>query len=244
MNRLKISALAFAVVAAAGFSGCTSGPFAFGGGELTKDNFAERISEAQLEAGSVQMDQDMSVSGQSMTMSAEIVMAETFEEIKMDMSMDAAGVATDMIIVDGDAYVGMGELMDGMYMKMSLDELAASDPTFDENSLVPTANLDAYSEAIESLETAPGEEIDGVETTKLTMVMNTQELMDATGQSDTGAVETLGETITYDMYVGDDDDLPRRLIMDLGVGETEVNFTNWGAEFDITAPPAEEVMES
>lgn len=261
MNKLRSSALIFAIAAIISFSGCSSESSdntavteqageesaettaASEQQEFTADNFSERISAAQLEAGSTQMDQDMTTSGEAVTMSSQVVMADTFEEVKMNMTMEAAGVTTEMIMVDGYAYMGMGDLTQGMYIKMSLEEMAAADPTFDESTLLPTANMDAYSEAIESLTAEPGETIDGVETTKLTLVMNTQELMEATGESGTAASETLGESVTYDMYVGEDD-LPRRFIMDLGDTETTVNFTNWGEDFDITAPPADQVMDA
>lgn len=212
---------------------------------LNGDNFSERINDAQLKAGSVAMTMTYDVDGTPVDMMSEIEFGDDlndFENVKMSMSMDMGDEfgMVDMVWVDGYAYVSMGAASEGSYLRASIDDIMASNPNFSEESLLPTASLDAYADAMEDAIVEEGGEVDGVETTKLTLKLDTATLAEGLGDD---AVTAEGETVEVQMWVGNDDDLPRRIATTVQGTEATMNFTDWGGSFDIQAPPADQVQD-
>jgi hypothetical protein len=52
----------------------------------------------------------------------------------------------------------------------------------------------------------------------------------------------LPQEMTYDLYL-DDEDLMRRVTIDLGSQKLVVNATDWGKDVDIDAPETADVVE-
>lgn len=217
--------------------------------ELTKDNFAEEISKAQLDAGSAHMKIDMDAAGQAITMDGDFVVAEDPADVALSMSMDAAGQSMDMRMVDQVIYINMGELSQNKFAK--IDTTDTSNPVGEQmNQMMeqsnPAAQVEAINEAMTDFEdTGETEDIDGVEATKYVITTDAKKVLESQGQ-DASQMAGIPDTIEYSMWVGEDH-LPRRMEMDLAVSgqetSTTIEMTKWGEDVKIEAPSDDEISE-
>ncbi|GAA1314346.1 hypothetical protein ACFSWE_13680 [Leucobacter albus] len=220
------------------------------GGELTKENFAERIEKAQLNAGSAHMTMQLgdSVDG---ALEADIVLDKDPKKIQMQMSMDVSGMTSDIRLVDGKMFMNMGELSQNKFLDMSTMPGGAGDISAMIDQVNPGSQVGGFSAALTDFVADPkGPEIDGVKTTQLTLTLDTRKLFEAQAQTQEGVdidtlVSTLGETIVYDMFIGSDD-LPRRIVMPNagGVGTGTVEYSKWGEPVKVEAPAADELADA
>ncbi|MFT4189463.1 MAG: hypothetical protein QM621_12880 [Aeromicrobium sp.] len=216
-----------------------------GGVELTADNFADRIGEAQLDAGGSQFELTVNTAGQEFTATGAQTPSEDPEEVEIEMSASAVGMDMEMLVVDGSMYMKMGEMTGGKYVQTSLD-----DPQYGATveQLDLGTQLKTFEEALVEFEaTGESEEIDGVDAAEYVLTLDSEKVMEDLGQdlsSLEGSGVELPETMEYTLFVGDDD-LPRRMVanVDLGAGSSEMtmDFFDWGTGADVEAPSADEI---
>lgn len=211
-------------------------------GQLTAENFAERMNAAQLEAGSAHMTLEMSMGEMSTTGEARIKLGENVEDTAMHMSMDAGGMTMEMIMVGTDMYMNMGELTGNKFAKLPEDQLQEMDLESLQDQSNPAAQAETFEKALTDFTAEEGEEIDGVKTTKLTLVLDSRALLEESGEVDEEVLQMMGETVEYVMYVGEDD-LPRRVVSTVAGSTTTVNYTKWGEPVEVTAPAEEDLTE-
>lgn len=87
--------------------------------------------------------------------------------------------------------------------------------------------------------------IDGAQVQHYRLTIDQQKFLKATGQGLGSANLGSSETLTEDLYLNDDNTL-RRVVLSLpgGVGNTQVDVTNWGKPITIQAPPASAIVTS
>jgi lipoprotein LprG len=227
-------------------------PVAPGGVQLTLANFASTTSDAQVDAQSVHMEARGDMQGQSITMSGDMALGKTLEETSFALTMSAPSMGGDvsMMLVDGVMYLPEEPGSD-KYMQIDLTD--GSNPMgalfsqiFSQAS--PSATTLALEGAIEDFRPVGSEEIDGVMTTHYTVTVNTQKVLAETmGEELLSMAQSSGtalpETMTYDFWVGDDDNLPRRMRTDaMGMSMT-IDFTAWGEPVDIQAPSEDQLSD-
>ncbi|MFD5213088.1 DUF6612 family protein [Microbacterium sp. NPDC058345] len=211
-------------------------------GTMTADDFVQRINDAQYEAGSSHFVQTMDVQGQKIETSGDLVVDEDPSKVKMTMTM-AGGI--EMRMVDGELYLNMGEVTGGKFYQAPKD---GSNPMVEQlNSSVGQANigqqLEAFKTALKDFKAEEGAEtIDGVETTKYTLTLDTEKLFEAQ-KTEVPEGADIGDTIEYEMFVGPDD-LPRRLVMDIAGTAMNMEFSNWGEDVTVEAPPADQITDT
>jgi len=164
------------------------------------------------------------------------------------MTMEAAGMQSEIRIVDGAAYMNMGALTQNKFFDLAEMGGGAADVTALLDQVNPEAQMAVFETAIEDFSAEPdAEKIDGVSTTKVTLTLNTKRLMAATPQlaeQDASVLESLGETMQYVMFVGSDD-LPRRIVAPgLGDATTTINYSAWGEPVSVSAPNADELADA
>lgn len=214
-------------------------------GPLTQENFAERISKAQLKAGSAHV--SMAMPDGTGTTEGSIQISEDPSKISGQMTMTLPTGSAEVRIVDGNMYMNMGELSQNKFIDLSQtpmkDQVNASI-----SQMNPEAQLQSFTNAIETFKAEPGtEQIDGVDVAKVTLVLNTQKLLESnvTLKEQAGAVaDSLGETMEYVMYIGADD-LPRRITTPSVAGGVGLNmdYSAWGEKVSIAAPSADELID-
>ena len=231
-----------------GNAGGSSSNVAEAQGALTKENFADRMSKAQLEAGSVHITMDMGDSVEG-TIEADMVVNEDPQKMQMQMQMNAGGMDADIRLVDGKMFMNMGELSQGKFFDLSTMPGGAGDISAMLDQMNPGAQVAGFGDALTDFKADPkGPEIDGVATTQLTLTLDTKKMFEAQPQEGVNIddiVAALGETTVYDMFVGPDD-LPRRIVMPNvgGVGTLSQEFTAWGEPVTVQAPAADEIADA
>ncbi len=215
-------------------------------GPLTQENFVERISAAQLAAGAAHITME-SPAGATGLIEGDIEISDDPSKVRGVMTMDLPTGAAEIRIVDGTMYMNMGELSKGKFIDLS-QAPGGGDIAGSLSQMNPETQLKTFDAAIESFTAEPADEqIDGVDVTKVTMVLNTQKLLESSSLSEAGAqgqalVDAFGETMEYVMYVGDDD-LPRRITAPSPNGTYNMDYSSWGKSVAVEAPSADELID-
>ena len=212
--------------------------------ELAEDDLVDRLSAAQLAAGTAHVRMDQSVMGMEMAVRGEIVLADRPEDVRARVRMDVNGMEMDTRIVDGVMYLGMGQMTDGKFIKV--DPSDPDDPFAEQygsltEQMDPGEQLEMFRDALVSFENlGDGGELDGVPTTRLRLALKTEEVLKGR-QGDLDAAQ-LPEQIEYQMWVGDDD-LIRKIEMDLFDTPMTVTYSKWGEPVEVEAPAPSELIE-
>ena len=219
------------------------------GTELTAENFVTRISAAQLRSGSAHLETKIEGQGSTITASADMEFSENSNDLRMHMLMDMpvdekTSTTAELKLVKGKVYMSLGELTADKWVEVSEDQSGALNIDDLTAQTDPAAQFAAFEGALQSLtKTGGGEKIDGVQTTEYTLALDPEKLLTSTGQIEAIGPEellALGKSVEYKLYVGPDD-LPRRIIMDLGTGISTLDYSKWGEDTDIKAPNRGEI---
>lgn len=208
---------------------------------LTADNFTQRMNEAQIKAGTAHFEQKITVEGVGdMVMSGEMQAGSTPDETRMRMVGDMSGIAMEMLVVDGDAYMKLGELTENKFVKMGADG-AMSDITAGADL---NAQLKLFKESLVDFTQDGSEKIDGVDAKRYVLTLDTEKVLASSSGEEipADAVDALGDTMTYEIFIGSDD-LPRKITMDVAGSPMEMTFSKWGEPVDIQAPAADEISD-
>lgn len=237
-------------------SGSTVGDSASDG--LTQDTFASSVSDAQTNAESTHMEMTVEAMGQTLDATGDIhVDPESNDpkdaEMAMTVTIPQLG-DLDMRLVDGMAYISMGEMTQNKFVKMDLtDPDNAFGQSFGEltKQADPNSMVNELADSLKDFEkTDETEEMDGVEATKYILTIDGKALGDMVqSQSATmgGTSADMPDEVVVDAWVGEDD-LLRKVDMNLDMGSTpadvEMTFSDWGEPVDVEAPPASEITDS
>ncbi|MGO3151317.1 MAG: hypothetical protein ACTIJJ_01640 [Galactobacter sp.] len=231
--------------------------------KLTAEDFSERMAKAQEQAGSVHLEMKIETMGMTMPMSADMVLPEDNDpnDVKMRMTMDMSAVAgmggtgseevpdsMEMIMIGTkEIYMKMGSLTQEKYAKMSQDQLQTMNLDQSMNGSDPAAQAELMKKYLKEFKENGTETIDGVETTRYDVTVDTEmltEQAESQGEdSASAAAGVFGDELVYKMWIGEDD-LPRKMAFDMGTsGSTEMTFSKWGEDLEISAPPADQITE-
>jgi hypothetical protein len=218
-------------------------------GTVTQAAWLDSVTEAQLDAQSARMEMEMDVAGQTVTMSGVVRGAEELTESAMQMEMEVPGAgqagSIEMILLDGTLYMNMGSLTQGKYVTLDLDDPSAEQFFGGLQSQVNLAETTRMLEdSITSFEEAGSETVDGVETTKYVVTVDTEKFFDQQGGlGELPPSVDVPDSLTYTYWV-DDEDLPVRVTTDMGgLGAMDMSFSDWGEPVEIEAPPAGQISK-
>jgi lipoprotein LprG len=211
-------------------------------GDLTTDDFAERLTAATIEAGSYSLDMTTEAAGTSSTISADVELVD--DTTNMSMTMDAQGVAMEIRIVDAIFYMNLGDMSGGKFVK--IDPADESNPLagqFDgiESQLDPTKSLEGFEGAFTKVEKV-GEpvDVDGVQAQQYTVVVDTTKVTGDLKEQAEAAGGTLPPELTYEYWI-DDQDRMVRTTSEIAGATVDMTFSGWGEDFGITAPGEDEI---
>ena len=219
-------------------------------GQLTVGSFALTTSQAQATAKSAHLEFDATMMGQSITMSGDMSLGKSLADTAFQMNMSAAGIGQDvsMIMVDQVMYINPGGPSD-KYLRIELDKGNPIGQFYRQfiGQSDPAGITRAFEGAIEDLDKVGSERIDGTQTTQYRIKVDTRKVLAKTLGDDamsTGPLtENLPKTMTYDIWVGDDDSLPRRIEYSMQGSSMTMELSDWGEPVDIKAPPASQVSK-
>ncbi|MCH9816818.1 MAG: LppX_LprAFG lipoprotein [Actinomycetia bacterium] len=166
------------------------------------------------------------------------------QQIQTTITSNAGGqkVNAELVVVDGKSYVKMAELGGDNWVEMPIEQLGLTD-----SILSPQDSMGNLSE-LTGIKKVGKEDIDGVATTKYEGSMKIQDAM-----ADAGLADQNGEvkgTADVEVWVDEEDRLVRvNTIVKAKVegqevkSSTSMTFSDYGVEVDVTAPPAEDVVD-
>ncbi|MEU4362081.1 hypothetical protein [Promicromonospora sp. NPDC023987] len=223
--------------------------------EITQATFVERVGAAQETATTMHIESSYSgalaeaggMAGGTIPMDVD---ASDPESPRMSMSMDVEGMELSMILVDKTYYISMGELTQGKYIEATEEELM-SDPSMGSFQAMadapdPKAQLEGFQDAIVSFEESGTDTVGGAEVDLYTLVLDPAKV---TGpqveQLDPEMLDALGEMTV--VYALDEADRPARVEVTMTVEGQELvstsEFSRWGEDLGIEAPPADQIVE-
>lgn len=215
---------------------------ASGSGDLTTENFAERLTAATVEAGSYSLEMTTDAGGASSTVSADVELTDS--TTNMVMTMDQQGMEMEIRVVDAIFYLNLGEASNGMFVMVDpADESNPLGAQFGglEEQLDPTASLAGFEGAFSSVEKV-GEpvDVDGVQAQQYTVVVDTTQVTGDLQEQAEAAGATLPPELTYEYWV-DDQDRMVRTTSEVAGATVDMTFSGWGEDFGITAPAQDEI---
>lgn len=213
------------------------------GEEVPVEDFLAMLrSPGEEVMSSYELDMVVTTGGQTMEMAGEVDLGDGQPSVDADLTMPGLG-ATRMIVVDGSAYVSMPGVTDeGMFLEVPQGELEDSGAGLDDIDVAST--WEDWDEGAGQVVYAGLEDVDGEELRRYEIVVDVQAVLDASGQTGSDAAEAsaaLGDEITYDVWV-DEDDLVRRISYTAAGAVTEMTIDRWGEPMDIEAPDPEDVQ--
>ncbi|SKC69220.1 hypothetical protein [Krasilnikoviella flava] len=182
------------------------------------------------------------------TTSADLSYGATLEESSMHMSMAVMGTDMDIVLVDGTIYLSMGEMTQGKYLSLTMEEMA-DDPamagTFDSmESMDAAAQAEAMADAVTSFEHTGTERVGDLETEVYSVTLDPAKIENGAAGVDASTAAQVGEmTVVYKVAP---EGLPVQADITMEVAGQEMvvesSFSRWGEPVDITAPADDEVV--
>ncbi|TSD58687.1 hypothetical protein [Aeromicrobium piscarium] len=215
--------------------------------ELTKENFIEEISAAQVEARTVHVVTTTTIGGQELSMEGQAVISEDAKTDAATLSMDLAalgGSSMDLRMVDQVLYVNMGQATQDEFYRIDLGGDSDVDEFSDMLEQVnPSAQLKMIGESMTDFSVeGDGGEIDGVPTTRYVLMIDPVAMYEAQGLDPETMVD-LPDAVEYVVHVGADL-LPRRMEAEIpGTGSSAVEWSRWGEEIAIEVPDDDQVTD-
>lgn len=222
-------------------SGTPAGPAL---AELSVDDFYPSVMAAMREAGTFTFESVSDAAGQTQTMSGQA----RFSDAGMEMKASSDGAQPMELILLGKAmYLKSAELGAGdTWLKIDL-----SDPDSPFGMIGKVTDPEVMFKAMESpkkLELIGSEDVDGVATNHYRITMDPSRYLEAMGFP-AAMAGMLPQELVTEMWV-DGDDLPRKFAQTIDIGAadgdastTEGTYSDYGADVEIEAPPADQVTE-
>ncbi|HET6654332.1 MAG TPA: LppX_LprAFG lipoprotein [Nocardioides sp.] len=185
--------------------------------------------------------------GQQMSGEGDVSYAGDETAMQMNMQIPQMGSGTmEMRMIDGVIYMAMPPLTP----KGKFFEIDTNDPNSPFGDLGgvtqgdPLATFDAFDAGLEDARYVGEEDVDGEQLDHYVLTVDAEKAAEAQGQQ---TQPGMPETITYDMWI-DDEDLMRRIEFDLGDvagggGGMVMTMSDWGTPVTVKAPPRTAILQ-
>jgi LppX_LprAFG lipoprotein len=185
--------------------------------------------------------------GQEMSGEGDVSYAGDETAMQMTLQIPQMGSGTmEMRMIDGVIYMAMPPLTpEGKFF-----EIDTNDPNSPFGNLGgvtqgdPLATFDAFDAGLEDATYVGEEDVQGEQLDHYVLTVDAKKAAKAQGQP---VQPGMPDTITYDMWI-DDDDLMRRIEFDLGevatgAGGMVMTMSEWGEPVTVQAPPRGDIMQ-
>lgn len=267
--RRTLAAAAIAPLLATGLVACgddDSGASASGSGQVALSSdlsegdqvepaeFVKTVTDGVEASTTAHMTMDISA-GSTGSVTAEGDVDYTTKPPSMAMKMTLPGAAggqsmgdMDIRMVDGTIYMSMGQLTQDKFWKIDPSDpkgpLASMGMDKMMDQMDPAKALETMQDGISKV-TYVGEE-GGLDHYELTVDMKKM-MASMGGNLPEGAQAQLPDSVTYDLWLDDQNRFTKMSMDDLPMGGTsgsmEMTVSDWGKDVDIEAPPADQVTD-
>jgi hypothetical protein len=206
--------------------------------------FVDRIKAAARALTTARFRMTMQISGQ--TVYAKGALDMTGDQPAMQISMDLTGMGTptDMRIVGGAMYIQDPSSSSGKYLKMDLNDpnsqlgdLGDALDSFDPSQMVSKLSPDTFRKVTD----LGSESVGGRQLEHYRVVIDTGAASKMFGSLPSSA--SLPKTMSYDMWLDSSDRMAKFTMLMKKVSKITATYTDYGADVNITAPPASQVTE-
>lgn len=178
------------------------------------------------------------------TLSGEGDVDYTGDSPAVSMTLQAPSLGGEMktLLVDGVMYLNLDQITHGKYWKV---DLSSPDSPLGAlgDQLDPKSSLATLQKGMDSVTYVGQEDVDGQPLDHYRASVDSKALLDQMGPDASAGAGALPKTLTYDIWL-DDQDRVTRLTSDLGsAGKLEMTLSDWGKDVSIEAPPADQVTE-
>ncbi|GGK81050.1 hypothetical protein [Ornithinimicrobium pekingense] len=228
----------------AGAEEASAAPAAAEGEEVDIQEFVAMLqSPGEETLSSYTMTMNISTGGQSIELDGAVDLSGGQPALDMDMTMPGMG-AVRMVMVDGRVFMSMpGVTEEGKFLEVPPEQLGDLSQQLDEVDI--TSTWDAWEAGAQQVLFVGEEDVDGQDMRRYEVTVDTEAALDAAGQTGDDAAQAsamVGEELTYDVWV-DDDNLMRRVAFESQGAVTEILADNWGEPQDIQAPSDDEIQQ-
>lgn len=251
-----VAAVALLVAAGCGNATSLSGSDdigASGSAGLSKSEFAATLQQATKSARSVHMIGTFQGAGQSLTLTAdqELSGSASIADLTAKMSIEMSGMGSvELRLVDGVAYMNVSKLaMSGMLPQSNKPwiKVDLTDPSgpFGSSFGQFSKSMDAasigrlFTSASQLKELGPAN-IDGVQTTKYRVTIDTSKAASGLGVPTTELGGRVPATLAFDVWL-DTEGRPTQISANLSGASMTFTFSKWGEPVNVQAPPASQV---
>jgi hypothetical protein len=213
------------------------------GDEIDPSEFMDVFESAFEDATTVHMTMDMNTAVGAMTGEGDADYSTTPPSVDLTMSGGMLPGDIEAVMVDGVMYMtipGMGA--DGQYFKLDL-----SDPNNPLGSgltsqLDPKAMFEQFEDSLSSVTYDGEQDVDGDTADAYTVTVDAATVLEGQGQTLAPGMD-VPEEFTYTVYFADDQFRRMEIAMGESMGDVTLDFTDWGKDVSIEAPPADQVTD-
>lgn len=205
---------------------------------LTEDNFTEVMRAALQESESAHMAMRM---GSLMSLEGDVSYDGDVTEMAMTLGLGSGDGSGRLVFVDEILYLQMP----GMTQEGKWTQLDSSHPTLGTlvdrmTQMGPGGSVELMGDGLEEIEHVGQDRIDGAKVTKYEVTVETAAVASSLGVPEGSS--GIPSSVTYDLFVTEDN-LIRRMVVEIQGQELVLDVTDWGKDVDIEAPPAGDVVE-
>lgn len=208
------------------------------GEEVAVKDLLERLkSPGEDQLGSFELTMDLAGGGEQFAISGRAELTGESPEMDLEMAVPEMG-ELHLILADSAVYVGIpGLTPEGDFFAVpagELDGLGMDDLT---DFIDIESTWEGWDQGAQTVTYVGPEAVEGEQMDHYAVVVDTSAAAEAVG-----GTEGMPPELTYDVWV-DEADLMRRVSFELDGGTVDMMIDNWGEDFDIQAPPPENVTD-
>ncbi len=208
------------------------------GEKVAVADFVGRLQAATEAATTASMTMTMDVSGATITSNGDVDYTTDPPSMAMKMTSPMGGGEMDIRFVDGTMYMNMGEMSQGKFYKLTLEEMSQAVGADLTEQMDPMKSIESFTQGVDTITYLGTETVDGEKLEAYEMTLDTTKVDQLQGMGG-----QLPKKLTYQVWL-DDEDRMRRTSMDMGkLGTMQMDVFDWGQPVDISAPPANQVTE-
>jgi hypothetical protein len=203
-----------------------------------------RAALAEAETGHLVMSMDLF--GSPLKVAGDVDLRGDTPAVAGVVSGGMAGEGTEVRLVDGVLYARVPGLSNGKFLKLDLGGFGGFGAEFGKlDSLAdPLSAFEEYDDVISSVTLVGTDTIDGEATEHYRVRIDPSKLKDLKADDRLSARHGLPKNVSFDLWVGKDDNLVRKLVVDLPhTGEMSLRASDWGDDVHIVAPKPSEVTD-
>jgi len=213
------------------------------GDEIEPAEFMDVFESAFEDATTVHMTMDMKTAAGDMTGEGDADYSATPADMTLTMSggMMPGEIVTTM--VGGVMYMQIpGMSADGQYFKIDLNDPNNPLGSGLTSQLDPKAMFEQFEDSLTSVTYDGEQDVDGDTADAYSVTVDANAVLEGQGQTMPPGVD-MPDDFTYTVYFADDKFRRMEIAMGESLGEVTMDFTDWGKDVSIEAPPADQVTD-